>query len=309
MKKKTQPDSESTLFEINNDNRGHFDLSQYKDTSSQHTPVNESRRTDRKKTKKSAESSHTEKQERNNPTRQNADNKKGPNNKLRNKKGQTSKSPAKHAASKSAPQNKKRHKVGSEPGEKESVGLRVIGGHFRGAKLQYIGDNRVRPMKDRVREAVFNLIGPTIRGRHVIDLFGGTGAVTIEALSRGAVSATIIELHLPTAAKLRENLLSLELEKVCTLRKTDAFYWAKNKEEHPTAPTPWIVFCSPPYDFYIKRQEDVIEMLCNLLGTAPDDSLFVIESDDRFDFGILPRVPLPNKIRSYPPAQIAIFAK
>ncbi|MDR1141366.1 MAG: RsmD family RNA methyltransferase [Planctomycetaceae bacterium] len=218
----------------------------------------------------------------------------------------------------------KNRSIGSEPAPKEPLGLRVIGGKFRGSKLQYIGDNRVRPMKDRVREAVFNLIGPAVRGCHVIDLFGGTGALTIEAISRGAVSATVIELHFPTAALLRQNLESLGLLTVCDVRKTDAFFWAKNHEEHPPTNNTctdntnntsnmsmnkksWLVFCSPPYDFYVNRQTEILEMLQHLLDSAPAGSLFVIESDNRFNFDLLPVKPLPNKIKSYPPAEIAIF--
>lgn len=210
---------------------------------------------------------------------------------------------------------KKQRHVGSEPGEKDPVGLRIIGGKFRGSKLQYIGDNRVRPMKDRVREAVFNLIGPVIKGLHVIDLFGGTGALAIEAISRGAVSATIIELHLPTAAQLRKNLESLDLLGICELRKTDAFFWAKNREEHPPhrdgnrIEIPWIVFCSPPYQFYVDQKVEMLEMLDNLYESAPTGSLFVVESDDRFDFDELPVPPPENKVRSYPPAKIGIFYK
>ncbi len=199
--------------------------------------------------------------------------------------------------------------IGSEPGEKDAVGLRVIGGKFRGSKLQYVGDNRVRPMKDRVREAVFNLIGPGIKGMYVIDLFGGTGAVTIEALSRGAVGATVVELHLPTAALLRKNLESLNLLEICKLRKTDAFFWAKNVEEHPRDTPPWIVFCCPPYGFYIDRQAEILDMLRNLLDSAPAESMFVIESDERFDFNLLPIVPPENRLRSYPPAEVGIFVK
>jgi 16S rRNA (guanine(966)-N(2))-methyltransferase RsmD len=205
---------------------------------------------------------------------------------------------------------KKNSLTGSEPFLKEPLDLRVIGGKFRGSKLRYIGDNRVRPMKDRVREAVFNLIGPTVRGCHVIDLFGGTGALTIEAMSRGAVSATVIELHFPTAALLRQNLESLGLLTVCDLRKTDAFFWAKSQEEYPpTNKNPWLVFCSPPYDFYVHRQMEILEMLQLLSDSAPIGSLFVIESDHRFNFDLLPIKPLPNKVKSYPPAEIAIFTR
>ncbi len=60
--------------------------------------------------------------------------------------------------------------------------LRIIGGVHRGRKLEYSGDPRTRPMKDRVREAVFNLLGPDVAGKYVIDLFAGTGALGLEAL-------------------------------------------------------------------------------------------------------------------------------
>ena len=203
----------------------------------------------------------------------------------------------------------KRRNVGSEPGGKEPLGLRIIGGKFRGRKLQYTGDNRVRPMKDRVREAVFNLIGPAIKGMHVIDLFGGTGAIAIEAISRGATAATIIEIHLPTAALLRSNLETLNLLPVCHLCKTDAFFWVKNEAEHPPKESPWIVFCSPPYEFYVSQKEEMLAMLHRLVDLAPTDSMFVIEADQRFDLSLLPRIPEANRIRTYSPAVIAIFGK
>jgi len=199
--------------------------------------------------------------------------------------------------------------VGSEPGAKEPLGLRIIGGKFRGRKLLYVGDNRVRPMKDRVREAVFNLIGPAVKGMHAVDIFGGTGAIAIEAISRGAVSATIIELHLPTASLLKKNLEALDLLPMCHLCKTDTFYWVKNEAEHPTKESPWIVFCSPPYEFYVSRQTEMLDMLNRLVDLAPADSMFVIEADQRFDMMLLPRIPEPNRIRSYPPAVVAIFTK
>ena len=203
----------------------------------------------------------------------------------------------------------KRRNVGSEPGAKEPLGLRIIGGKFRGRKLQYVGDNRVRPMKDRVREAVFNLIGPAIKGMYAIDLFGGTGAIAIEAVSRGAISATVIEIHLPTASLLKQNLEMLDLLPTCNLCKTDAFFWVKSEAEYLTQDSPWIIFCSPPYDFYASRQAEMLEMLNRLVDLAPSGSIFVIEADQHFDLALLPRIPEPNRVRSYPPAVIAIFHK
>src|ERR1041384_2997332 len=77
--------------------------------------------------------------------------------------------------------------------------VRIIGGTFRGRRLQYHGDPVVRPMKHRTREAIFNLVSTECAGRHAIDLFAGTGALGLEALSRGAASATFIEKHVPWA--------------------------------------------------------------------------------------------------------------
>ncbi|HBT75860.1 MAG TPA: SAM-dependent methyltransferase [Planctomycetaceae bacterium] len=200
----------------------------------------------------------------------------------------------------------KRKHVGSEPGEKDAVGLRIIGGKFRGSKLRYTGDNRVRPMKDRVRESLFNLIGPGVKGKYVIDLFGGTGALMIEAISRGAVGGTMIEMHFPTARNARQNLQSLDLESICRLVVTDAFYWSHLREGTPDD-IPWIVFCSPPYDFYVQKSKEMRGLLERLHAAAPEGSLFVVESDERFDFDSLPVTVDPKRRRSYPPAEIGIF--
>src|SRR5688572_16458652 len=100
----------------------------------------------------------------------------------------------------------KRKQAGRSHGpEEEVVGLRIIGGSMRGRKLKYSGEARTRPMKDRVREAVFNLLGTTVEGCYVIDLFAGTGALGLEAISRGATGATFIERHFPTAKVIEEN--------------------------------------------------------------------------------------------------------
>ncbi len=230
------------------------------------------------------------------------------------------------------PKRSKRNKnVGSEPGDRgESVGLRVIGGALRGSKLEYGGDRRVRPMKERVREAIFNLLGEDPKGRHVIDLFAGTGALTFEAISRGALSATMIEVHFPTARVARRNVDFLETRLPGTAAKielitTDVYFWARNlAATDPDAPPPtskienisqarlprdipWLVFCSPPYDFWIDRQAETLALLRVLRDRAPEGSVFVVESDDRFDFDLLRAEISPKKRRSYPPAEVAIF--
>ena len=71
--------------------------------------------------------------------------------------------------------------------------MRVIAGHYRGTRLYTPSGMAIRPTSDRLRESIFNIIGPQIRGKRVLDLFAGTGAMGIEALSRGAVHAVFID--------------------------------------------------------------------------------------------------------------------
>ena len=186
------------------------------------------------------------------------------------------------------------------------VGLRIIGGQLHGRKLEYSGDLRTRPMKDRLREAVFNLIGPSIKGMHALDLFAGTGALAIEAISRGALHATLIEQHHPTANVIRKNLATLGIERQAEVVPGNVFIWFRRK---PTlSEAPWAVFCSPPYDFYVERADEMRELLAGLMQAAPAESVFVVEADERFNFQSLPDAEAWN-VRSYPPAVVGLYRK
>ncbi len=186
------------------------------------------------------------------------------------------------------------------------VGLRIIGGTLRGRKLRYSGDTAVRPMKDRVREALFNLLGPAVRGKHAVDLFAGTGALGLESLSRGAAKTTLVEQHFPTARVLAENIDALGVGQQADLVTGNVFLRAL--WENRLGTVPWLVFCSPPYAFYEDRKDDMLDLMGHLIQAAPEESIFVVESDERFDFGLLPN-PQSWQIRRYPPAIIGIYHK
>jgi 16S rRNA (guanine966-N2)-methyltransferase len=199
--------------------------------------------------------------------------------------------------------------------DRPKAGLRIIGGEFRGRHLHYSGDLRTRPMKDRLREAIFNLIGPDIREKHAIDLFAGTGALALEAISRGARSATLIEQHNPTAELIRKSIAELGLAKRAEVAVGNTFLWWKlrNKAQGDTAAirlddAPWAVFSSPPYDFYVERSDEMLDLLTGLIQAAPAESVFVVEADGRFEFGRLPERAQWD-VRSYPPAVVGIFRK
>jgi 16S rRNA (guanine966-N2)-methyltransferase len=200
----------------------------------------------------------------------------------------------------------------SPPGRKprpprtEPVGVRIIGGRFRGRKIHYSGDPRTRPMKDRVREAVFNLLGTAVRGKHAIDLFAGTGALGLEALSRGAAAATFVEQHHPTAKALGRSAAELGVEAETEVVVANTFLWFRRQPKLPAAA--WLVFCSPPYDFYVARREEMLELIGGLLAAAPPESLFVVECDMRFALEQLPE-PEVWDVRCYPPAVVAIYER
>jgi 16S rRNA (guanine966-N2)-methyltransferase len=193
------------------------------------------------------------------------------------------------------------------------VGMRIIGGKFRHRKLSYHGDIAVRPMKDRIREALFNLVGVEIKGYHVLDLFAGTGALGLEALSRGAARVTFIERHFPTAAVIRDNMAALDVTELCQVVTSDTFVWWKLDGFHPQteagqAPRPWVVFCSPPYEFFVSREAEVLELLNQVFAQSPHGSVLVVESDLRFPPEKLPALGEWD-VRKYPPAQVAIVRK
>ncbi|MCS7304848.1 MAG: RsmD family RNA methyltransferase [Thermoguttaceae bacterium] len=203
-----------------------------------------------------------------------------------------------------APGNSRGKKPTRRPGP--VAGVRIIAGRFRGRRLRYSGDPRTRPMKDRVREALFSILGQRIEGKYVLDLFAGTGALGLEAMSRGASGALFLEYHRPTAALLRENITLLGLQECCQVLPVDTFIWFRRRPDLPS--TPWLVFCSPPYEFYQTRQKEMLELIGGLLHQAPPESLFVVEADSRFDFRLLPH-PDQWDIRHYRPAVLAIYQK
>jgi len=196
------------------------------------------------------------------------------------------------------------------PTDAPPAALRIIGGVHRGRKLEYSGDPRTRPMKDRVREAVFNLLGPDVAGKFVIDLFAGTGALGLEALSRGASRALFLEQHFPSAEVIRRNTATLGLADSARVMAADTFiHFRRGVKLGPEAEaTPWVVFCSPPFEFYVSRRDDMLDLIGKLFAAAPGGSLFAVESDARFDFDALPEAAEWD-VREYPPARVGIFHK
>ncbi len=174
---------------------------------------------------------------------------------------------------------------------------------MRGRLLQYSGDQVTRPLKDRTREAVFNLLGPSVCGAEVVDWFAGTGALAIEAISRGAQHATLVERHIPTWRVIKRNLEQLEIDGKCRVERADAFFVADQllPRERRT-----IHFFSPPYDLYVDQMAAMVQLIERAAAGSIAGSQLVIESDHRFDYESHLTLPVTWRVRQYSPAIVAI---
>jgi 16S rRNA (guanine(966)-N(2))-methyltransferase RsmD len=122
--------------------------------------------------------------------------------------------------------------------------MRVIAGTYRSRVLKSPKGLALRPTSDRLRETLFNVLGSGISESRFLDLFAGTGAVGIEALSRGATYSTFIENHAPSAALIRRNLASLEISSAANVICADAL---KGLATVSAANQYDYLFVDPPY--------------------------------------------------------------
>jgi 16S rRNA (guanine966-N2)-methyltransferase len=121
--------------------------------------------------------------------------------------------------------------------------MRVVAGRLGGRRLRAVPGSATRPTSDRVREALFSVLGSRVEGARVLDLFAGTGALAIEALSRGAASAVLVEQSAQATAVIRANLEALDLAAVATVRRTKVEVYLRGQRDGPFD----LVFLDPPY--------------------------------------------------------------
>src|SRR5215217_3284977 len=121
--------------------------------------------------------------------------------------------------------------------------MRVVGGQFGGRRLIVPKDDRVRPTSDRVREAWMSILGQALDGARVLDLFAGSGALGLEALSRGAASVTFVELNPPSLKALEQNISALGAENAVSVYRGDAMRYAERLPERAFD----VVLADPPY--------------------------------------------------------------
>ncbi|TMC51954.1 MAG: 16S rRNA (guanine(966)-N(2))-methyltransferase RsmD [Chloroflexi bacterium] len=134
--------------------------------------------------------------------------------------------------------------------------LRVSGGEARGRRLK--APKNIRPTQGMVKQAIFNMVGPRIEGAEVLDLFAGSGALGIEALSRGAARVTFVDQQPRGLAILRQNLDALGFKARAQVVRGDVVRWLEASPDAIKSAT--FVFLDPPYeDVVLDRALDVLD--------------------------------------------------
>jgi 16S rRNA (guanine966-N2)-methyltransferase len=170
--------------------------------------------------------------------------------------------------------------------------VRIIAGSHRGQRIAAPKGKDTRPTSDRVRENAFNLIGP-VADADVLDLFAGSGALGLEALSRGAASVTFVESDRDAVRTINANLDKLKLRG--SVLQQDAVRAASGDRR-----TYDLVLCDPPYDY------DHARLLPHLAKLVSTDGVLVYETSGRADPPDVPGLDVRTS-RKYGSARLTLF--
>jgi 16S rRNA (guanine966-N2)-methyltransferase len=157
-----------------------------------------------------------------------------------------------------------------KPNHSGSGQIRIIGGQWRGRKLPVPDSPGLRPTTDRVRETLFNWLAPNMVDARCLDCFAGSGALGLEALSRYAGSATLLEMDRHVAQQLQKNLVTLNARNAKVVNTNSLTFLAQPGTPHD------VVFIDPPF------RKGLLEETLTLLetqGWLADDALIYVESE------------------------------
>jgi 16S rRNA (guanine966-N2)-methyltransferase len=153
--------------------------------------------------------------------------------------------------------------------------MRVISGDFRGRRLKAVPGTNTRPTTDKVKESMFNIIGPYFEGGNALDLFAGTGGLGIEALSRGIEHCVFVDKDFKATSTVRENIEALGLKPRAQIYKNDARRALEQLAGRGS--TFDLVFLDPPYKLVGMYEETILYMQTS--GLLLDDAYIIAEHD------------------------------
>ena len=175
--------------------------------------------------------------------------------------------------------------------------MRIIAGERKGHTIFAPRGRETRPTSDRVRENVFNIVAPWVEGARVLDLYAGSGAMGLEALSRGAVSAVFVESDLDAVRAIERNLDKLRLTGATIVRQGVSTALAQEANADRKYD---LVLVDPPY---VMTDYDMLSRYLPLV--LAEDGLVVLESDARND----PELPFVIRTsRTYGGTRVTVFA-
>lgn len=169
----------------------------------------------------------------------------------------------------------------------EKSAVRIVAGSLRGRKVACTVHANLRPTPQMVREALFSILGNAVPGRVFYDVFAGTGVVGMEAVSRGASAARLIERDPRQASTIQSHLERFGITNRSEVIRADAYRWAERWM--PPGNAPVNLFLSPPFaDLVGDRCETFLACVQVLLNKAPDDSVLIIQAEQGFPLDALP---------------------
>lgn len=168
--------------------------------------------------------------------------------------------------------------------------IRIVAGSLRGRKLSVAVHPGLRPTPQMVREALFSILGNAVPGRVFYDIFAGTGVVGLEAVSRGASRAALIERDPRQVAGIQKYIDQFGVGDRAQVLRADGYRWAERWVPPPVGPVN--LFLSPPFpDLQPDRIGEFLTLVNELLAKAPNESVLVIQAEDGFPLDRLPDLP------------------
>jgi 16S rRNA (guanine(966)-N(2))-methyltransferase RsmD len=141
--------------------------------------------------------------------------------------------------------------------------MRIIAGEHRGRQLRAPANDNTRPITDRVKQSVFDILSPIIDGATVFDCFAGTGSMGLECLSRGAKFATFFEMDRSALKLLKQNIDALKVQRQSRIVAGDLFAWFDNEKR--AAEKIDLIFLDPPYRL-LRENRGELQKLAGILA-------------------------------------------
>ena len=153
--------------------------------------------------------------------------------------------------------------------------MRIIAGEFRGRKLLGPESEVTRPITDRVKQSLFDILTPYLPDAKVYDCFSGTGSMGLECLSRGAARATFFEADKSAAARLRKNIETLSMKHRSVVVAGDLFKWFASNAKGQAD----LIFLDPPYRFLKERPTELMSLAVRLSQHLKREGLVIFRHD------------------------------